>query len=333
MPEPVFWSRPPDRPGFRARALAPLSALWAKATARRLARGEGYRASVPVICVGNVNAGGTGKTPSVIAIVQHLQAAGWTPHVLSRGFGGRVRGPLRVQEGTHAASDVGDEPLLHAAFAPTWIGADRAATARLAQADGADILVMDDGLQNPGLHKDVSVIVVNAGRGFGNGRVIPAGPLREPVTAAAARSDLVLAIGSDRDRRRFADNWGSTLGLPVVPAQLEVLQTGINWTGMKVVAFAGIAHPDQFFATLRSLGAEVLEQHALADHATLPPQLLTRLLATARRNEAQLVTTEKDAVRLPSEARAEVMTLPVRLTVADWDALDQAMARKGIARG
>lgn len=329
MPEPRFWSNPADRPGMLSTALLPLSHLWAAATRRRLSR-PGFRAPVPVICVGNVNAGGTGKTPAVIAIVQHLQAAGWVPHVLSRGYGGRESGPLRVREGVHRAADVGDEPLLHAAFAPTWIGADRAATARAAVEAGATILVMDDGLQNPGLVKDLSILTVNAGRGFGNGRVIPAGPLREPVAAAAARADLALVIGTRAERRDFAAAWSGRLGLPILEGQPEILPTGIDWRGLAVAAFAGIAHPEGFFDTLRALGAELRIARALGDHETLSPRLLARIEAEARAADAQLVTTEKDAVRLPPDWRVKVMTVPLRLEVADWHPFDALVESRQI---
>lgn len=275
-------------------------------TARRVAK-PGWRAPVPVICCGNVTVGGAGKTTVVLDLARRLLDRGQAVHILLRGYGGRSRGPHRVQLDDTAA-DVGDEALLLAEVAPTWTGGDRADSARLAVEAGASVLLMDDGLQNPSLTKDFSFLVVDGATGFGNGRVLPAGPLREPVAAGAARCQAAIAIGA-----------GVALppALPVLRARLTQGPEISALRGQRVLAFAGIAYPDKFFAPLIAAGALLVRRAPFPDHYAYHRRDIETLLDRAASLDAVLVTTPKDAVRLPHDVRARVRVVGVGLTWED----------------
>jgi len=309
MPHPPgFWGHD----GVIPRLLSPLSAITKALTARRVAR-PGWRAPVPVICVGNVTVGGAGKTTVALDVGERLLRQGHAVHFLLRGYGGSVRGPHRVAS-SDTASTVGDEALLLAAVAPTWVGADRAASARAATAAGAGVLVMDDGLQNPSLRQDVPLLVIDGTSGFGNGRLLPAGPLREPVAAAASRCAAAILIGDDAH--------GVAAGLPikVLRASLVPGAEVDQLRGRHVVAFAGIARPDKFFDMLRAEGVELAGVVPFPDHHPYSEADIARLMGSA--DSGVLVTTPKDAVRLPVAVRSRVQVVGVSLAWEPADAIE-----------
>jgi tetraacyldisaccharide 4'-kinase len=312
---PSFWSHD----GLLARLLSPLSAVGAAITARRVAR-PGWQAPVPVICCGNVTVGGAGKTTLALDLAHRLSHRGHAVHVLLRGYGGDSRGMHRVATDDPAAR-VGDEALLLAAAAPTWVAADRAASARAAVAAGAEVLMMDDGLQNPTLAKRFSILVIDGRTGFGNGRVLPAGPLREPVAAAAARCQAAVLIGPD-----------ATGALARLPPHLPVLRADLRQdsgidalAGQRVLAFAGIASPDKFFDPLRQIGATLAAARPFPDHYRYTARDLVALDRAAAALDARLVTTPKDAVRLPPDFRARVTVIGVGLVWESADRIEQCL--------
>jgi tetraacyldisaccharide 4'-kinase len=320
---PEFWARP----GLIPDLLQPLAWAYAAAGAARHAWTDPWRAPVPVICVGNLVAGGAGKTPVAIALARRLQASGVGLHLLSRGYGGSLAGPIAVDRARHDAAQVGDEALLLAAAAPAWIARDRVAGAKAAVAAGAQCLLLDDGLQNPTLAKDLSLLVIDGAYGFGNGRVLPAGPLREPLDTGLARADAVVLMGEDR-----AGVTPLLAGKTVLRARL-VPENAAAFAGRTVIAFAGIGRPAKFFAMLESIGARLAARHAFADHHRYRSDELQRLFSVAETAHAVLVTTAKDAVRLPAEWRAHVEVLSVTAEFDDAAALDRcidrAVAREG----
>lgn len=313
MKTPSFWY---GAPGAAPRLLVPASGLWMLGARLRSALVRPYRATVPVICVGNLVAGGTGKTPVALALAALL--AGRRLAFLTRGYGGRTAGPLQVEAYRHRAEEVGDEPLLLARAAPTWVARDRAAGARAAVAAGAEVIVMDDGFQNPSLVKDLSLLVVDGATGFGNGLMIPAGPLREPIAQGLARADAVIMIGDDETGISTA----LAAQLPVLAARLAPTSDAEVLAGKRVVAFAGIGRPAKFFATLEAMGCTLAARHPFADHHRYRVSEVMNLCAEAAALDATTVTTEKDWVRLPQPTRAMVQTLPVRL---EWQ--DEAQVR------
>jgi tetraacyldisaccharide 4'-kinase len=303
--------------------LTPLSWLWRAGAVLGLR--VPVKVPVPVLCVGNLVAGGAGKTPVVRDLVARLGARGVAASSLSRGHGGRLRGPLLVDPALHHAGDVGDEPLLLAATGSAWIGRDRVVAAKAMVETGVGAIILDDGFQNRALHKDLSLIVVDGGVGFGNGRVIPAGPLRETVSKGLKRADALVVIGDGPGRAAARAVAGA---LPVLTARLLPDAAAVaGLQGRPLLAFAGIGRPGKFFATLQDAGLSVVAQTAFPDHHPFSAADLSALLARAETLGATLVTTEKDAMRLSPIWRSRVVVLPVRLS---WD--DPAMVERLLDR-
>ena len=293
---PFWWYR---RKGALASALAPLGRLYGRLVEARAARIEPYRPRLPVICIGNFTAGGGGKTPTAIAVGSLLAELGARPAFLTRGYGGASKGPVLVAKG-QSAEKVGDEPLLLADAAPTMVAADRAAGAKAIEATEADIIVMDDGLQNPSLTKDLSLVVVDAAAGLGNGLIMPAGPLRAPLEAQMARADALIVIGDGGKAAPSIEAFAAH-GKPVFKARMVPRQDR-RWLGvLPVIGFAGIARPEKFFATLRNNGARLIDTRSFPDHHRYTMRDARRLLKAAEAQNAMLVTTDKDFVRLPDE--------------------------------
>ena len=324
MRTPEFWYRSDggSLAGMLPGLLAPAAAVYRHIAIRRSTAIRPWRAPVPVVCVGNVVAGGTGKTPVALSIGGWLARRGLNVHFLSRGYGGTLAGPVTVDPARHTAAEVGDEPLLLAEVRPTWVARDRRDGVRAAIAAGAGGVVMDDGFQNPRVVKDVAIIVIDGPRGFGNGRMIPAGPLREPLAAALARADAIVLIGPDASG---IANGG--ISQPILRACLKPHPDAVRrLAGHTVVAFAGIGHPQKFFATLRDIGCTIVAAHAFADHHVYRPGEIAAIVRQAKTARAIPVTTAKDFVRLDAAARAGIEVLPVDLAWDDEGALERVLA-------
>ncbi len=301
--------------------------------ASRMAKAEAYRSRLPVICIGNFTAGGGGKTPTAIAVATLLKAIGRKPAFLTRGYGGAAKGLVQVSEGQSAA-EVGDEPLLLASVAPTVVSADRVAGAKAIEATDADVIVMDDGFQNPSLAKDLALIVVDAASGLGNGRVIPAGPLRAPLDVQIARADALAVIGDGKRADALIAAFEAA-GKPVLRAKIAP-NCDARWLGvLPVIGFAGIARPAKFFGTLKSNGARLIASHAYRDHHRFTEKEAKRLLEEAGDKTAMLVTTEKDWARLPDEDEDSALTelkhrsrpFPIVVTFDDETAAKNLLSR------
>ena len=330
MREPAFWHRPPSWISY---LLLPLAAVYGAVAALRMQR-SGLDAGIPVFCVGNYHMGGAGKTPTVLALTRILRELGETPVVLSRGYGGRLRGPVMVDPHRHAAADVGDEPLMLSSTVPVAVSRDRVDGVALAKSQGASVILMDDGFQNPAVQKDAALIVIDSDRGVGNAFVFPAGPLRAPLSAQLDRTDALVVVGAGTAAGAIAKRIASRPGRPVLSAHLVPDDAALAALANKrVLAFAGIGDPARFFRTLRGSGIDVVRERAFADHHPFSQGDIDALIAEARRDQLTLVTTEKDLVRLRKKGELpvsvrEILTLPVTLEFADEKTLRRFLGER-----
>lgn len=323
MREPAFWYRPRS---LQSHALWPLGALYGAITAWRMQR-DGVDAGIPVICVGNYHVGGAGKTPTVLALTRLLRELGETPVVLSRGYGGRLAGPVMVDRERHDAADIGDEPLMMARDVPVAVARDRLDGVALAKSQGATVILMDDGFQNPALLKDASLIVIDSARGLGNGQVFPAGPLRAPLAAQLARTDALVLIGDGH----AADDVAAEIvkrNKPALRARLNPDAASLaQLSGKRVFAFAGIGDPERFFRSLRASGIDVARTRAFADHHMFSDDEIAALTADAEREQLTLVTTEKDLARLRGRASLpDIVPFAVQLAFDDPAQLERLIS-------
>lgn len=337
MRSPSFWY-PSSTPTLRDRllrlAMTPFAALYSVGAGMRHRMTVPERISVPVICIGNFTAGGAGKTPTSIAIAKILETMGETPHFVSRGYGGQEAGPVCVDAQQHSSTNVGDEPLLLSKHSTTWVSQDRVTGALAAERAGASVIVLDDGFQNPALHKDLSLLVVDTGAGVGNGSVIPAGPLREPIEAAFKRTHGIVALGAEPLSKDLAQR-AKQAAVPVFSAKLRPsTDIGANLSGTKLIAFAGIGRPEKFFSTLSDLGAILSQTRSFPDHHAFSDREAQDLLDLADRFEASLITTEKDAVRLrkasgavAQKLREQTEILPVTAIFSDPPSIDALLTQ------
>lgn len=326
MREPAFWWQP-----GKGSLLSPFAGIYGAGAWLRM-QAQGRNVGVPVICLGNLTVGGAGKTPAALAVARLLLAAHERPFFLSRGYGGRLRGPVLVNPAIHTAADVGDEPLMLARLAPTIVARDRVAGAEAARFDGAGIIVMDDGFQNPSLIKDLAILIVDGRRSIGNGWVIPAGPLRAPLKSQVARAHALVVVGPPDGAANVIEA-ARRQGLPIFHGRLEPDRNSLAALGgHRVLAFAGIGDPEKFFTTLTEAGIVLAEREAFPDHHRYTKSDAQKLIARADAQSLVLMTTEKDQARLAGNPKLAVLrnrasVLPVRFVVDEADAFQDMVLK------
>lgn len=318
---PSFWyNRNAGYRDLRRALLTPLGLVWSWAVQRRFDMYFPVPLARPVVCVGNLVAGGAGKTPVVLSLVDLLKDAGHNPHILTRGYGGSEAGPIQVSPARDTAADVGDEALLLVDKAPTWVARNRPLGAQAAIDTGASLILMDDGFQNPAIYKDFSLVVVDGAAGFGNGEVFPAGPLREPVDFGLSRADAVVMLGEDKtnaaeDIARHAPD------MPVYKAMVVPDAGNPDLRDRTVFAFAGIGRPEKFRDSLLAAGAKLEGWGSYPDHYSYTEEDLKELMDAAQKQDALVVTTAKDYMRLPASLKEKIKPFSIHIVWDDPEAL------------
>lgn len=315
---PKFWYLKKNT--VLSRSLYPLSLLFRLGTKFRNIISHTNNFAFPIICIGNIVVGGAGKTPVAIKIGELLKISGYNPHFISRGYAGLIKRSTLVKS-WHSPKSIGDEPLLLSQIAPTWIGKDRSHSIRLAKDMGADCIIMDDGFQNPTIHKDFSIIVINASQEFGNEKVMPAGPLRESIKNGFSRTNLIVVIGdiTNNLQNNIPDH------IPIIKAKFKINNENKIFKGQKITAFAGIAYPEKFFTSLREQGAKIIKEVTYPDHHIYDENDLLSLAETANKTQSILVSTQKDFVRIPKSYRSLVNTLEGKIFFEKEDIIKEIL--------
>ena len=311
---PKFWFFEPERHNLWSSVFYPISKIWEFETNRRIKNGKSEAMPIPVICVGNLTVGGSGKTPTIIALAKLFKKNGYKPQVISRGYGGSIKGPHLVDQINDTSKEVGDEPLLISKSCPVWVSKNKKDGILAAAKNKADLVLLDDGFQNSSIKKDLSILVIDSKIGFGNAKVLPAGPLREPIIKGVKRADFLLLIGEEKKYASFFDLQKKPLFYGKIVAKVK---SSPNLKNKSIIAFSGIAHPSKFFDTLEELGANILVRESFPDHYNYKESTIRRLKNEAIKRESILITTEKDFVRIPKYLRENILALCVELIIAN----------------
>ncbi|MBP02908.1 MAG: tetraacyldisaccharide 4'-kinase [Rhodospirillaceae bacterium] len=324
MKTPNFWYKQKSIGKY----LEPLGFIYGAVTAYKIRYSRPTSVKIPVISVGNLTVGGTGKTPIAISLAQILKEKGEVPAVILRGYGGRLHGPIKVDGKIHSALDVGDEAILHAKHGRTWIARKRSQAAVQAEKNGATVIILDDGHQHSSLKKDFSILIVDGEKGFGNKKIIPAGPLREHINTGLKRADKIVIMReiTNKSAKALAERHH------ILKANLKIVDNNISLAGTRVVAFAGIGQPDYFFETLNNAGAELIETYSFADHHKYSSTQIEDIKDRACVLNAITVTTEKDATKIDLAQHSNICVLK---TEVEWENISEIrqLMKKIMTRG